>query len=423
MIDNKTTQKQGPSLEIDELEHLNKDDAMDLELDLVDIDVDKPTSDLDLDLQLDDIKIEYPEDETEDKELAYKSVENNDRQKNAHDIFHDNKLKVFLRRLKIKFQNNPRLKYYVVIGIFVIAIILFLSEPSNSNLENQSQELSVPLENRELNVDLNSEKEAIDLQEVAKQEIAKQEAITREAVKQEAVKQEAAKQEAAKQEAIKQKAAKQEAAKQEAAKQEAAKQEAAKQEAAKQEAAKQEAAKQEAVTQETAKLETEIREAKRQVEASSQSDELSQIEKVTQLMKATIADAVTFGREAAYINKKENDLSSLSQLHKITGEQYYLDQFTITNQEIISLKSKLQSVSALYAEKLQNICTHTPEVTQNALQNFNSLYLSNRHIEKLPLNFFLQRLEACSTAAKYIGESGESLTRTYFILIRKELKG
>ena len=398
MIDNKTTQKQGPSLEIDELEHLNKDDAMDLELDLVDIDVDKPTSDLDLDLQLDDIKIEYPEDETEDKELAYKSVENNDRQKNAHDIFHDNKLKVFLRRLKIKFQNNPRLKYYVVIGIFVIAIILFLSEPSNSNLENQSQELSVPLENRELNVDLNSEKEAIDLQEVAKQEIAKQEAITREAVKQEAVKQEAAKQEAAKQEAIKQKAAKQEAA-------------------------KQEAAKQEAVTQETAKLETEIREAKRQVEASSQSDELSQIEKVTQLMKATIADAVTFGREAAYINKKENDLSSLSQLHKITGEQYYLDQFTITNQEIISLKSKLQSVSALYAEKLQNICTHTPEVTQNALQNFNSLYLSNRHIEKLPLNFFLQRLEACSTAAKYIGESGESLTRTYFILIRKELKG
>ena len=511
-------------------------ESMDLELDLVDIDGVKSSSDeLDLDLQLNDLKIEN----TVELEEPYSGSSNN-RQQNAHDIFHKNNSKLLFRRLISGFQNKPRFRYFVYFSILAIIVYNLIpnsasSLTKNSYISPETTQKSPTDVRRILAAEELAKqalakqalaKQALAKQELAKQELAKQELAKQELAKQELAKQELAKQELAKQalakqalakqalakqelakqelakqalakqalakqalakqalakqelakqelakqelakqelakqalakqalakqelakqalakqalakqalakqalakqELAKQALAKQELAKQELAKQELAKQELAKQELAKQELAKQELAKQELAKQELAKQELETKELNlieknESTESTVKGQGVTEELRVVRLIKDAVFDVVAFSREAIHLNKKENDLSSLSQLHRLTGEQYYLDQFLKADKKIIRIKTKLHRLSTSYAEKLQNICVNRSNVTQAAIQTFDNQHLNKMQVEKIASGFYLKRLRACSTSSEYTGESAKLLTRAYFTYMNKQL--
>jgi hypothetical protein len=117
--------------------------------------------------------------------------------------------------------------------------------------------------------------------------------------------------------------------------------------------------------------------------------------KVALLMHRAILDAVAFGRNASYVQKKENDLSSLQELHALTSDRYYLKQITLTKDQVKKLKTSLRKLSAVYAERIENICNFRSELIPDAFESINEEFIKSQGIERISLDFFKSQLSEC----------------------------
>ncbi|MCB1622539.1 MAG: hypothetical protein KDI44_17585 [Thiothrix sp.] len=140
-------------------------------------------------------------------------------------------------------------------------------------------------------------------------------------------------------------------------------------------AAREQAAREQASREQQQRAETEkrhqqaLQETARRQQQQAGHQARFQAEETRIALKALLLDSVSFGREMVSLEKKRTDLKTLQNLYQLTGENFYATQMLMVNNKIRSLEKNLNTLSANYTDKMNNLCKVSPQSVNHGLRS------------------------------------------------------